>query len=242
MTKFLRSLLKRYYFFIPLTILFFATSVYFLLRSDVFLLRELVITQHTRERFVSEDELKDHLSAYLARSLLTLDTTSIQNKVLDENLALRKIIIKKDFPDKLVIEVWERTPVAVINEFVVDKDGLVFHEASSRHQLNLPELEVTQEQKYQLGDRLVGGVVRNSLQVIKSIQQNEERGLESITLEERGILKIVTSDKAEILLDSGKDIDKQIASLQTILKDAKINGKQVAKIDLRFAKPVVVYE
>jgi len=38
-----------------------------------------------------------------------------------------------------------------------------------------------------------------------------------------------------------KDVFRQLASLQLILQEAKINGKVVEFIDLRFDKPVVVY-
>lgn len=242
MPKLLRSLLKHYYFFIPLTLLFFGTSVYFLLRSDIFLLREFTITKHTEKRFVTEDKVKDQLSPYLARSLLTLDTLAIHNRIVKENLALREVKISKDYPDGVHLEFWERIPVAVVADFVVDEEGLLFHEANSRHRLNLPQLAVSQDRKYTLGEHLSGGIIAKSLRVIESLQQIEGYSLKSLTLEARGILKIITSEDAQILLDSGKEIAKQIASLQTILKDAKMSGKRVSKIDLRFAKPVVVYQ
>lgn len=242
MSKFLRALFKHYYFFIPLTLLFFGTSVYFLLRSDVFLLRELVITQHTQERFITENDIKDQLSSYLARSLLTLNTSAIHNAIVDENLALQEVKISKSYPDGINVELWERTPVAVVSDWVVDEAGLLFHTASSRHRLNLPQLEVTEAQEYQLGDRLASGVIRNSLQVIEVLQKTESTSLKSFQLEEGGVLKIITSDEAQILLDSGKQIEQQIASLQTILQDAKMSGKNFSRIDLRFTKPVVVYK
>lgn len=241
MTKFLRSLLKHYRFFIPLTLLFFTTSIYFLLRSDIFLVREFIVIQHTRERFLTEDELKKQLSPYLARSLLTLNTKMIKTQLTQNNLALEKVILQKEYPDKLRVEIWERKPVAIVNHWVVDKEGLLFHEASSRHRLNLPQLKLSPEKNYQLGSQLNGTLVQNALKTVETLGQIEGVSLESLYLESTGTLKVITQGKAEILIDGGKPIEQQLTSLQAIIKDAQMTGKNFSRIDLRFAKPVVVY-
>jgi len=132
--------------------------------------------------------------------------------------------------------------VAVVGNWVVDEDGLLFHAASSRHKLNLPRLNVSTAQEYKLGDKLAPNVIRSSLRVVEVLQKSESATLKSTQLEVGGVLKIIPSSEAQILLDSGKDIEQQIASLQTILKDAKMRGKSFSRIDLRFAKPVVVYQ
>ena len=46
----------------------------------------------------------------------------------------------------------------------------------------------------------------------------------------------------EVILSLKKNIDKQITSLQLILKQLTIDGRKFNRIDFRFDKPLVVYE
>jgi len=52
---------------------------------------------------------------------------------------------------------------------------------------------------------------------------------------------LMTDSSAGIALNLESDIKRQLASLQLILSKSKIEQREVSSIDLRFAKPVVVY-
>lgn len=52
---------------------------------------------------------------------------------------------------------------------------------------------------------------------------------------------VTLADGGEIVLSLEKNIDKQISSLQPILKQLTIEGKSVKRIDFRFDKPVIEY-
>lgn len=49
------------------------------------------------------------------------------------------------------------------------------------------------------------------------------------------------SDNRQIKLSSVKDIDKQISSLQRILDQLTIEGKQFKSIDFRFSEPIISF-
>jgi hypothetical protein len=51
---------------------------------------------------------------------------------------------------------------------------------------------------------------------------------------------IKLSDSEDVILSSQKDLAEQISSLQYILFRLTMEGKQFARLDLRFEKPVVV--
>ena len=53
---------------------------------------------------------------------------------------------------------------------------------------------------------------------------------------------VMLSDGGQVILSLKKDIEKQITSLQPILKQLTIEGKKFNRIDFRFDKPLVVYE
>ena len=45
----------------------------------------------------------------------------------------------------------------------------------------------------------------------------------------------------EVIFDPNKDIDEQLASLQLILSQLKIEGKALKRLDFRFEKPVITF-
>ena len=53
---------------------------------------------------------------------------------------------------------------------------------------------------------------------------------------------VMLSDGGQVILSLKKDIEKQITSLQPILKQLTIEGKKFNRIDFLFDKPLVVYE
>lgn len=78
------------------------------------------------------------------------------------------------------------------------------------------------------------------------ITQSLSRGLK-LHLIEFETIKVVSPREIEVWLEEGililfnseKDVDIQLDSLQLILSRAKIEGKTIKKIDLRFDKPVI---
>lgn len=45
----------------------------------------------------------------------------------------------------------------------------------------------------------------------------------------------------EVVIDPGKDLDKQLSSLQLILKQLKIEGKTLKRLDFRYEKPIITF-
>lgn len=252
MLKFTRSLFKHYRVFVPAALLFFATSVYFLLRSDIFLLRELKIHKQTDHRLISEAQLSEQLSSYIARSLLTLNTKSLQTALVEGNLTLRLVEVNKRLPETLEVRYWEREPVAVVemgeNFLLVDSEGLIFHPASERYKLSLSHLILSSDgdsedqTNYQLGDRFASGLVTAALQILDGVNQMAEVELAKLEIHPQGTFTLQTENGWTALLDAGKDVPAQITSLQTVVTAARMEGRGLQSIDLRFERPVVVYE
>ena len=246
MLKILRGLFRHTRIFVPLAGLFFITTVYLLFRSDVFLLREFSFSQKTEFRLLSETQVQEKLSPYLARSLLTLNTSQIAKELLDNFLSLERVEITKKYPDQLQIAFWEREPVVVIqsgeNYYLSDAHGLIFHLASERYKLNLPTLYVEREQSYQLGERLHSSIISASLEILSSLNKLGDVNLSAIKVKEQGIIVVETKQGWTAVLNSGKEIPEQITSLQTVVQAARMEGRRLGSIDLRYVRPVVRYK
>lgn len=48
-------------------------------------------------------------------------------------------------------------------------------------------------------------------------------------------------DKREVVLDSDKDIDRQLSSLQLIITQLKIDNKAFKRLDFRYKNPVITF-
>ncbi len=92
---------------------------------------------------------------------------------------------------------------------------------------------------------LISPVTRNGSQEAKKIETlvlNAQISVLSISPHADSSYKIVLQDGGEVIISLKKSIEKQITSLQPILKQLTIEGKKFNRIDFRFDKPLVVYE
>lgn len=53
---------------------------------------------------------------------------------------------------------------------------------------------------------------------------------------------IKLTDASLVIISSQKDINREISSLQFILKRLTMEGKEFTKLDLRFEKPVITFK
>jgi hypothetical protein len=53
---------------------------------------------------------------------------------------------------------------------------------------------------------------------------------------------IKLTDGSLVIISSQKDINREISSLQFILKRLTMEGKEFTKLDLRFEKPVITFK
>jgi len=91
----------------------------------------------------------------------------------------------------------------------------------------------------------ISPVTRNSSQDARKVETlllNAQIAFVSVTLEADSTYKVVLQNGGEVILSLRKNIEKQIASLQPILKQLTIDGKKFNRIDFRFDKALVVYE
>jgi len=91
----------------------------------------------------------------------------------------------------------------------------------------------------------ISPVTKDSSQEAKKIETlllDVQIAFASISLRADSSYLVMLEDGGEVIISLKKDIKKQIASLQPILKQLTIEGRKFNRIDFRFDKPLVVYE
>ncbi|MCX6726006.1 MAG: cell division protein FtsQ/DivIB [Candidatus Shapirobacteria bacterium] len=122
------------------------------------------------------------------------------------------------------------------NFYLIDKDGVVLEKTDQ--QANLPLIIIQKNPNLDIGQRFNQDGIEKIMEIISGLK---------INLIEFNIVHLISSQEIEVwlknktlvLFNGEKEINFQLDSLQLIFSRAKIEGKEIKKIDLRFDKPVI---
>lgn len=130
-------------------------------------------------------------------------------------------------------------------EFLSDETGFIFEENSifkESTEVKLPLLFFP-DRSFKITDQLDANLFTKLVAILEKFYQT---GFIQPDLSAQLRFKLVDSallvnSDQKVVLSLSKDIFRQLASLQLILQKAKIDGRAMDIIDLRFDKPIVVY-
>ncbi len=199
------------------------------------------------------DSKPNQFEKFLGQNLFLINIGNLEQDLKKQFLCLKQVSLSKVFPNKIKINLSERQPkvifISVANEatdsasmtpqilqkkdaFLVDEDGVFFSKSNWE---NLPKI-------YSWSNLVLGQKIDKDLvdRILKVISELNLLGLTTTD-------SILNSDKTYLMYSNpavyfnlNDKLDFQIASLQLILKTAKIDSN-VEFIDLRFDKPIVKY-
>ena len=108
-------------------------------RSAIFSVR--VVDMNPCDR-VSKDEISGMLKGVARGNIWSLSREEIAKRILSHPF-VREVAVRKAFPDKLIVDIEEREPVAMINLdalYYVDEQGSIFKRLTAYDAKNLPIL------------------------------------------------------------------------------------------------------
>lgn len=154
---------------------------------------------------------------------------------------INEIKIKKIIFNSLAFELSSRKIMAALaiedNYFyLIDKDGVVLEKTDK--QANWPLIIIQKNPNLDIGQRFNQDGIEKIMEIISGLK---------INLVEFNVVHLISSQEIEVwlkneilvLFNGEKEIKSQLDSLQLIFSRAKIEGKEIKKIDLRFNKPVI---
>ncbi|MFH1665259.1 MAG: cell division protein FtsQ/DivIB [Candidatus Omnitrophota bacterium] len=214
---------------------------YFFLNSPVFDIKEIVVNKDWGYSFrEGEGKLK---RLYIGRNMFTVDLKQVQSLIKDDFPQLKKVEVKKIFPDRMELDIVSRVPVAVINSgggVVIDADGIVLTVGEVPRDLvkikginfflNIPPR----------GGKITNGSLDKALDLLG--QLNRKLGKDRSKVEYMDI-----SDNNNIILYvSGVPVkmgidgfSEKTDELKEMLADPNIDMKDIEYIDLRFEAAVI---
>ncbi|MFC1627257.1 hypothetical protein ACFL18_01715 [Patescibacteria group bacterium] len=194
------------------------------------------------------------------QNIFKLDKKNIISQIQNFDSTLTEINIDKQLPNKININMVRRLPIAQIatvdnldfegldssasatlsgsiqdNFFTLDKTGEVFA-TLNKQQAGLPLVQVHSSAKLDIGHTDLTQTIADLINQLNSHYVNFE-SLASID----HFFIVKTRQGPYAVFTTARSLTSQVASLQYILSNIKIDQSLPTKIDLRFDKPVLTY-
>ena len=181
-------------------------------------------------------------SFFLGKNLLFLSPTGAQEKIKKELTTIESVRLEKKWPGRLVVSLSKKNPLAVVEVkdgyLQVDHQGTILAILTQPTDLPLvvaPGLALTPNQEKIDAAPLLACLDGLYQLLFKNISVRRAEMTDNQTL----VFDLRSGPQVFFSLD--REMKEQVDSLHLILERAKIEGKEMKTIDLRFVKPVVVY-
>jgi len=122
------------------------------------------------------------------------------------------------------------------NFYLLDKEGIVLEKTEK--QPDLPLLVVGENPNLKIGDNFIDSEIKKVIEILYGLKTNLIEAAIFRLRPNQGI-EVLLKNKVQVFFTGQKEIGLQLDSLQLIFNRAKIEGKEIKKIDLRFDKPVI---
>lgn len=167
--------------------------------------------------------------------------TNAEKAILKKFYCIKSVKFEKFFPNKIKVDMEGRLPLANLiatpsgefeDNFLFDEEGVVFSKDNIPY---LPKIYLSNF-KPTLGQKLWDERMQNIIFILDRARLIKLDILEAWVKD--NFLEVQTVGP-KIIFRTDNDMDIQLASLQLILGEAKIDFSNLEFIDLRFDKPVV---
>jgi cell division protein FtsQ len=173
-------------------------------------------------------------------SIWKIDSAGIENKV-GKHPWVKQVLVRREFPHRVVIEVEERSPRAVVimgKLYYVDSEGFVFKEVGEGERVDFPLLTGLRQAE------LVSRAYSTRQKIQEAIRLNDLMAKSSLPLSEihfnaAGGLMLYPMGRSVALHFGWGDWEAKIKRLQRVLEIWKGREGFLAALDLRFRDQVV---
>ena len=184
------------------------------------------------------------MSLTIGKNIVFFPTKDLASQIKESHPLLKEVKIKKSLPNRLSFELKKREPQAVLKSpqqegfWVVDEEGCLLEKAN---QTELPVVLVEQSINLNVGEKVVEKETVWAVNLFKDLKLHLLTPKTAKIVSPRQI-EVELSDGLLVIFSSLKEVNFQLDSLQLIFSRSKIEGRSLKQVDLRFEKPVVIYE
>ncbi|RJR28080.1 FtsQ-type POTRA domain-containing protein [candidate division WWE3 bacterium] len=244
----LRVILRNFLFFIKnllpvLVVIALAYGLYyFAYKSEYFHIKDVQV-QGTYA-FVSQSDVYTISSNLLInQNILSIETETLSENLRKNFLGIKNLQIKKSYPNKILIIVAERVPIAQIKNidtegsYLIDADGYILGIVADNYS-DLPL--IVYDGEIFIGRFIDFNIVPLALEII-NFSKSEHIDLSSMSF--KGMdTTFYTNGKIETVMNGTREVRESMKIVSEIIENARTDGRTVKKIDLRYDKVIVLYD
>jgi cell division protein FtsQ len=173
-------------------------------------------------------------------NIWNIDPIAIEQKIA-KHPWVRRVLVRRDFPRRVVIDVEERTPKAIVGVgklYYIDADGVVFKEVDSGEDIKYPMLTGIYAEALLRGDPAARNRIRDAVRLSDLMAQRAHM-LSEIHFEASDRLVVYPTKFAVAWRLGWGDWEEKIARLDRLLELWKGNEMRLASLDMSFRDQVV---
>lgn len=233
--------------------------VFLFIRSGFFNIKQIEV-QGDKTDCADSDQLKK-ISNLFGQNFFFFDYKKLKEKLKEKFICIKNVSFNRLIPDKVKIDITSRKPTAILlkikekqasssslieniatpeasiiqDSYMIDNEGIIF--AKDIDDSNTPKIYIY-DKDISVGRKLENNFIYYSLKILDKIKTFGVVAKKNWIMEDFFVINPDSSDP-KIIFRLNDQIDIQLASLQFILAEAKIDLRELTFIDLRFDKPIV---
>jgi cell division protein FtsQ len=209
----------------------------FVLENQYFSVREIQVRGADK---VSGNEIVTIAGLRQGMSIWKVELDRIEKKIA-KHPWVRRVLVRREFPSRIIIDVEERTPkaiVAVRKLYYVDSDGAVFKEVAPGENVKFPLLTGLRAEDVMAADPAVRRRIRDAMRLAELMAQRSH-SLSEIHFDALDRLVVYTTSYPVALHMGWGDWDEKLDRMERLLSLWKGHEERLASLDMSFRNQVV---
>jgi cell division protein FtsQ len=209
----------------------------FVLENQYFSVREIQVRGADK---VSGNEIVTIAGLRQGMSIWKVELDRIEKKIA-KHPWVRRVLVRREFPSRIIIEVEERTPkaiVAVRKLYYVDSDGAVFKEVAPGENVKFPLLTGLRAEDVMAAGPAVRRRIRDAMRLAELMAQRSH-SLSEIHFDALDRLVVYTTSYPVALHMGWGDWDEKLDRMERLLTLWKGHEERLASLDMSFRDQVV---
>lgn len=243
-----KSVLKNKYFWLGILILLVSGGIFYSIYfSNFFHIKEIKIAGNQKvpaediQSVVENNIERKVLLFFHSKSVFSANLNEIIKELLAKFPRLSSVVLHRQLPDKLLVEIKERIPFGVWcqgeNCYYLDEEGVIFDDNPFEYAMVIK----TQNEPPEvfLGQRIVEkGLMEKISKIQKTLKNNMKTEIKEFNIVGGNRLNAKTGEGWEIYFNPADNLDWQLTEIKMVLEKQIPPEKRgnLAYIDLRFSK------
>jgi cell division protein FtsQ len=209
----------------------------FVLENQYFSVREIQVRGADKVR---GNEIVTIAGLRQGMSIWRVELDHIEKKIA-EHPWVRRVLVRREFPSRVIIDVEERTPkaiVAVRKLYYVDSDGAVFKEVAPGEDVKFPLLTGLRAEDVMGTDPAVRRRIRDAMRLAELMAQRSH-SLSEIHFDALDRLVVYTTSYPVALHMGWGDWEEKLDRMERLLSLWKGHEERLASLDMSFRNQVV---